>query len=252
MRHNRELLPINLLLIIRNRTANDWKSLCEEFGFDPKRYHTGHYMLRDSLEQLRRAELIIFDDTHSERHQERGIEGKIEISPRWEKIQTALGISLAQLAEFEPNEKMAIEPLFGLPTTPVAKSDVFVLMPFSEGLKPVYQDHIIKATQLLNLKTTRADDFFTTHSIMSDIWNAICDARLIIADCTNRNPNVFYEIGLAHTVGKRVVLITQNKDDVPFDLRHLRFIEYEYTPRGMIDFEKRLTETIKQELMIRD
>ena len=85
---------------------------------------------------------------------------------------------------------------------------------------------------------------------MSDIWNAIYDARLIIADCTNRNPNVFYEIGVAHAIGQKVILITQNKDDVPFDLRHLRFIDYEYTPRGMREFESRLKQTIQTELLI--
>jgi hypothetical protein len=239
----RQISPINLLLIIRDHTANDFESLCKKFGLNTP---TSTYLLREALDELRNAGLINFYDEHSEHI----LEGEIEISPRWEKIQTALGISLAKLAEFEPTENMAIKPLFGLPTTPTTKSDIFVLMPFTQELKPVYQDHIIKVTQSLDLKITRADDFFSTHAIMSDIWNAICDARLIIADCTSRNPNVFYEIGLAHTVGKCVVLITQNKDDVPFDLRHLRFIEYEYTPRGMIDFEKRLIETIKQELMI--
>jgi len=71
----------------------------------------------------------------------------------------------------------------------------------------------------------------------------------VIADCTGRNPNVFYEIGLAHASGKPVILITQNSDDVPFDIRHLRYIQYDYTPRGMRVFEKRLVDTLKTEVL---
>ena len=62
-------------------------------------------------------------------------------------------------------------------------------------------------------------------------------SRAVIADCTTRNPNVFYEIGMAQTVGKPVLLITQDESDVPFDLRHLRYIKYAYTPPGMAAFE---------------
>jgi hypothetical protein len=77
------------------------------------------------------------------------------------------------------------------------------------------------------------------------MYGAIKDAKLVIADCTDRNPNVFYEIGLAHVLGKQVVLVTQKTEDIPFDLRHLRYITYEYTPRGMRNFEKTLKATLE-------
>ncbi len=48
----------------------------------------------------------------------------------------------------------------------------------------------------------------------------------MICDCTGKNPNVFYEAGIAHTLGKEVILITQSASDVPFDLRHLRYVSY--------------------------
>ena len=79
---------------------------------------------------------------------------------------------------------------------------------------------------------------------MQEIWSAIAQATILIADCTNKNPNVFYEIGLVHALGKPVILITKNKEDVPFDLRHRRYIEYTLTPRGMERFEEILTSTI--------
>jgi hypothetical protein len=53
----------------------------------------------------------------------------------------------------------------------------------------------------LGITSTRADDFFAANSIISDVWNAITDAKVLVADCTGRNPNVFYELGIAHTLG---------------------------------------------------
>lgn len=123
--------------------------------------------------------------------------------------------------------------------------DIFVLMTFSDDLKPVYEKHIKHVSELLSLKVKRADDFFTSNAVMQDVWTGICSSRVIIADCTKRNPNVFYEIGLAHAIGKPIILITQNIEDVPFDLRHIRFIQYHYSQRGMKAFELRLMTTIK-------
>lgn len=124
--------------------------------------------------------------------------------------------------------------------------DVFVLMPFVEELKPVYDDHIKEAIKKFNLSIARADDFFSHNAIMNEIWSAIYYSKIIIADCTFKNPNVFYEIGLAHAIGRPVVLMTQNPDDVPFDLRHIRYIHYNNTPRGMKKFEETLSLTVSE------
>jgi hypothetical protein len=69
-------------------------------------------------------------------------------------------------------------------------------------------------------------------------WPNCC--RLYRAD-----PNVFYELGLAHAVGKPVILITQNTEDIPVDIRNIRYIQYVYTPKGMRDFEGVLSKTIE-------
>jgi hypothetical protein len=112
----------------------------------------------------------------------------------------------------------------------------------------VYQDHIAKVASELGLTVKRGDDFFTAHHVMADVWRGIWAARAIVADCTGRNPNVFYEIGVAHTVGKPVILITQKRKDVPFDLQAIRYLEYELTPRGMASFERRLAATLRSVL----
>jgi hypothetical protein len=124
--------------------------------------------------------------------------------------------------------------------------EVFVLMPFRDELKPVYEGHIKKSIAKLKLRIGRGDEIFGPGPIVNDVWSAIHAARVIVADCTGRNPNVFYEIGLAHAVGRHTILISQSLDDIPFDLRHLRTIQYEYTPPGMKAFEKILIEMIRR------
>lgn len=140
---------------------------------------------------------------------------------------------------------MRVDPIFSKRKF-IAKSNLcFVLMPFKADLQPVYSDHIKKVLEALDMTCRRADDIFSNSAIMEDIWENINQARIIIADLTEKNPNVFYEVGLAHVIGKPVVLITQLIDDIPFDLRHLRNIVYEYTPRGMNQFEANLKNTVQ-------
>jgi hypothetical protein len=123
-------------------------------------------------------------------------------------------------------------------------------MPFTPELRPVYEDHIKAVASRLSLSISRADDFFTAGAVMSDVWNAINASRVIVADCTGRNPNVFYEIGIAHTLGKPVILIGQDVGDIPFDVKHLRAIIYDFRPRGMQEFEAALGSTITHELAV--
>lgn len=155
-----------------------------------------------------------------------------------------------QLLEHDYEEELKrqrivqINPLFTGRNFLVEPDLCFVLMPFRDDLRPVYDDHIRPVIEGLSLRCQRADDIFRHTAIIEDIWESINKARFLIADLTGKNPNVFYEVGVAHTVGKDVILITQSIDDVPFDLRHLRHIQYSYTPRGMEGFEQQLQNTV--------
>ena len=91
----------------------------------------------------------------------------------------------------------------------------------------------------------RASDIFSSKSVMGDIWGHINSAKIVMCDCTTRNPNVFYELGIAHTIGKDEIQLTQSENDVPFDIKHIRYIKYENAPRGMVDFKKSLKSFIK-------
>ena len=62
---------------------------------------------------------------------------------------------------------------------------------------------------------------------MDQVWQGINDAKVLVAELTTRNPNVFYELGLAHAQSKPVVLVSAVEQDVPFDLQHIRVIYYD-------------------------
>jgi hypothetical protein len=169
----------------------------------------------------------------------------IRISPAWQGIQDTLGISLTWLAELQDAHAMVVIPT-GFPETSQTReyADIFVVMPFRQELERIYRNHIVRACGQLSCSVSRADDFFGVEAVMAYIWNAMRAAKLIIADCTDRSANVFYEIGLAHVLGKPVLLLSQHDEDVPFDIRHLRFIKYSDTPTGMKNLEEAIKATL--------
>ena len=141
---------------------------------------------------------------------------------------------------------MVVTPIFGGRGFAVGQKLCVVLMSFADEARPIYDDHIRKVVvEQCGLECRRADDVFKAGQSMEQAWEQMNRARLIVADVSGRNPNVFYDLGIAHTLGKPVILITQREDDVPFDLRHLRFIQYEYTPRGCQELERNLREAIE-------
>lgn len=122
----------------------------------------------------------------------------------------------------------------------------FVAMPFSSSeLNDIYEYFVKPSVESgCNLHCERGDDVFGSNVIMEDIRHAIDSSRIVIADLTDRNPNVFYEVGIAHTLDKEVLLLSQSMEDVPFDLRHRRILIYENTPKGCKLLEKRVVENI--------
>jgi len=99
------------------------------------------------------------------------------------------------------------------------------MMPFDATFNAVY-DSIREASDNAGLKCRRADDIWENAAIIQDVVSLIDRSRIVICDCTGRNPNVFYEAGIAHALGRDVILITQTDHDIPFDLRHLRYVKY--------------------------
>lgn len=102
----------------------------------------------------------------------------------------------------------------------------FVLTPFREPFNGYYATIIEPAITSAKLEPKRGDSIFRPSPIMADVWQMIREAKVLIGVLTGKNPNVFYELGLAHAIGKPVILVSETLDDVPFDLQALRILLY--------------------------
>ena len=115
----------------------------------------------------------------------------------------------------------------------VAGETCFVMMPFAEPIGGYYKKIYEPAIEKAGLKPVRADnEIFGTGKIMDQVWSGINSAKVLVAELTTRNPNVFYELGIAHALRKPVVLVSSNDKDVPFDLHHIRVI-YSQASHGL-------------------
>ncbi len=112
------------------------------------------------------------------------------------------------------------------------KPFVFVLMPFSPAFDDIYHLGIKPACDKADAYAERVDEQVFQGSILQRIYNQIAKADLVVADMSGRNPNVFYETGYAHALGKPVIHLSQSTDDIPFDLRAFPHIIYN---RRLID-----------------
>lgn len=138
-----------------------------------------------------------------------------------------------------------IHPVFRSRIAEVDDSFCFVLMPFrpnwSEG---VYRSIFRPAIEEAGYQCQRADES-GKQIITESIWTDICRSKVIVADLTGKNENVMYEIGIAHTVGKPVVLLSQDEIDPPFDVSHHRVHVYENTAAGSEDVREWLPGVIE-------
>jgi hypothetical protein len=146
----------------------------------------------------------------------------------WEFSRTHWAIKDSDLFEMLMKAGLGQRPkpkVFDLGTAPVDPNLVAVMMPFSAQFMPVYTA-LHRAVADSGMICQRADDIWVHDHIIQDVVSLICKASVVVCDLTGRNPNVFYEMGIAHAVGKDVIMITQAAADVPFDVAHIRHIRY--------------------------
>jgi hypothetical protein len=134
--------------------------------------------------------------------------------------------------------------VFSFGDEPVNSKLVSVMMPFNARFNDAYAV-IVEVVSGLGKRCRRADDIWKNDSVIQDVVQLIATSKVVICDLSGKNSNVFYETGIAHTLGKDVILITRSKDDVPFDLRHLRFIDYLNNGEGLKQLGERLRDRLE-------
>ncbi len=169
-----------------------------------------------------------------------GITNRFEFSrTHWAVKDVDLYGSIGSIAGGRPGPKV-----FQLPPEGPKSDLVAVMMPFDAKSSPVYAA-LRQAVADAGMRCERADDIWEEDAIMQDIANLIARSRVVISDLSGKNPNVFYETGIAHTLGRDVIQITQSAEDVPFDLRHLRFINYLANGEGLEELKLQVTRRLK-------
>jgi hypothetical protein len=133
---------------------------------------------------------------------------------------------------------------FRLPVEPRDPNLVCAMMPFGPAFNDVYAA-IQYAAQSAGMACQRADNIWEADEVIQDIFSLIYRSSIVICDFTGKNPNVFYEAGIAHTLGRSVVPIAQSEHDVPFDLKHHRYLQYLNNNEGLHDLVARLTPRLK-------
>jgi hypothetical protein len=146
---------------------------------------------------------------------------------------TGLGVYLDSLRDSAALLKQDVlflgpERLYPPPKLSSAQGKVrcFIVMPFSLDWSDDVHRTLSGACKATAVQPVRGDDVFTPTDILVDIWQSINGADFVIADITGRNPNVLYELGIAHTLAKPVLIISRNAADIPIDLSTRRVILY--------------------------
>jgi hypothetical protein len=155
------------------------------------------------------------------------------------------GIQQPTAAISPPTVPLPIRPsVFAIPTTPQSTTLVAVMMPFASSYDSVYAG-IESACQQAGLESQRADKVWEDSTIIQDIFSLIYRSRIVVADLSDNNPNVLYEVGIAHTLGRPVVPIAQEAGNRPFDIAHHRILGYQASAEGLSTMVAKLTSRLR-------
>lgn len=120
---------------------------------------------------------------------------------------------------------------------------IFVLTPFHDDFDDEFQT-VARVGRDFGFDVVRGDERVHSGEIFSHLLRLLVEARLVIANISGRNPNVFYELGIAHALDKPVILIAHKKAEVPFDIRSKRIIFYDDNQGLQRDLERMLARTL--------
>lgn len=161
----------------------------------------------------------------------------------WDLTRTRWSVKRADLYQVLLEDNLAgvsAPTAFVIPPGPPDRNRIAVMMPFGAAFNSVW-DTLKAAGAAGGWTCQRADDIWEHSVLINDVVSLIARSKVVICDLTGRNANVFYEAGIAHTLGREVVLITQSAEDVPFDLTHHRYVKYLGNEQGLADLQAALT-----------
>ena len=167
----------------------------------------------------------------------------------WENTRTHWAVKAGDLFQIlggllssQPDLKQLIETA---PSERIIKNQIAVMMPFSSTYSDTYET-IRQACAASGYEAKRVDDFFAPGSIPDQITNLIRNSAYVLADLSEQNRNVLYEVGYAQGASKTTILITSSDGSgIPFDINHLRHIHYLNNKEGRTELLEELSKAIK-------
>lgn len=179
--------------------------------------------------------LIVSTNGFTRQAREAGKEHKIDLLELADLEQKAVG-SRTQVVE----EEVAFEG-GKRPGAAGHRPHAFVVMSFSQENEDIYILGIREVAERMNFVVERADSIEHNEDIVDIIREKIQNCDVVIADTTGRNPNVLYEIGLAHGMQKTTILIARKGEKIPFDIQAVNHILYD----SIVDLRDRLEKRIR-------
>lgn len=153
------------------------------------------------------------------------IESKVLTPEQVQQLNPAEAQTPSLSAEIRPS-------IFKVPPSGVEADLVSVMLPFHLDFDAVFAA-IEGACLELGLRCLKASQIWDESEVIQDIFSLIYRSKIVVCDFSGKNPNVFYEAGIAHTLGRFVVPLAQVSEDVPFDIRHHRYLQYSSDPEGL-------------------
>ncbi|MCI4669291.1 MAG: hypothetical protein MRZ79_14245 [Bacteroidia bacterium] len=144
----------------------------------------------------------------------------------------------------EEEASVLVKPIFRANEIPVKKGNALVIMPLEAYWSESIWMHIQDTLGAMGFNGKRTGSLYVEKRL-EDTWISLNESEIIIADLTYKHPDVFYKIGIAHTLGKPLLLITQHARDLPPDFKHHTHIVYDNNIYGLQRLAERIVEWIK-------
>lgn len=117
-------------------------------------------------------------------------------------------------------------------------------MQFTKPYNELYVEVVKPICEEFQIASLRADETYGPGLIIADVVKQITESRLVVAEITPANPNVYYEVGYAHALNKPTILIAEKGTQLPFDVSPFRVLFYE----NSIDGKRRVEEGLRRHL----
>ncbi|MEM1156950.1 MAG: Clp protease N-terminal domain-containing protein [Verrucomicrobiota bacterium] len=160
-------------------------------------------------------------------------------------LESNAGIALQEVSQLIPRfEKLQTESVLHGHDIHIEFGTGFVLMPHTDEFRGIFNQAIKPAMEENGIVVKKAEDIYEPGSILAQVWEQIRRSEIIIADLSGKNANVIFELGLCYGIQRCPILLVRDPNELPFNLRNLRYIQYSDKAQGAADLKQTLTASI--------